>query len=385
MVRLGHVIGAATRMALAALAVCLVAVMASGPAAASSARLWKLESHSGQVHLVKMGISPIALTEGDVFAIGDWIETGPDGRAVLRRGEETIVVAPNSRIGLPTDNTGPFATRILQTLGTILLTVEKKAQQHFEVQTPYLTAVVKGTTFTVGIQDGHSVVHVVEGLVEVKNLASGHSALVRPGQTGSVSRGGARDVQVQGGAKGAAAVEVAASKAPALGEKAAKAADLAAKAKDAASATAVRIEQALGPKTLDLLQSTDGLVRAKGRIPAQAVAGGLKSAELAGQTGVTNARAKGGEALALGQSAGATRGLSDPGGNGLALGKSAGTSLSTPASSVLVVNTGAGAGSSLGNGNGNGLAVSQDLKPNPALVLSNAGGNGKALAKGLSK
>ncbi len=70
---------------------------------------------------------------GDTFSGGDWIETGPDGRAIVRRGDESIVVAPNSRIGLPRDNTGSFATRILQTLGTILLTVEKKASQHFEV------------------------------------------------------------------------------------------------------------------------------------------------------------------------------------------------------------------------------------------------------------
>ena len=118
--------------ALAAFAAVLVGLL-SGQARAEPGRSWTLESRSGQVSLVKTGMTPISLSTGDVFADGDWIETGPDGRALLRRGEETIVVAPNSRIGLPENNNGPYATRILQTLGTILLTVEKKAAQHFEV------------------------------------------------------------------------------------------------------------------------------------------------------------------------------------------------------------------------------------------------------------
>ncbi len=254
--------------ALAAFAAMLAGLL-SGEARAEPASSWTLEGQSGQVNLVKTGIAPVSLTTGDVFADGDWIETGPDGRAMLRRGEETIVVAPNSRIGLPKNNDGPYATRILQTLGTILLTVEKQAAQHFEIETPYLTAVVKGTTFTVGIQDGRAVVHVVEGLVEVKNLSSGRRNLVRPGQTGSVIRGGG-GVEIGGGSndvKGTPA-KAEAKQAPGKNQKAEQAAPasqaspVAVMAVSKSKSRKVMILQALGPTTLDLSQSTKGLVRA---------------------------------------------------------------------------------------------------------------------------
>ena len=229
---------------------------AHGHAHADSTKAWVLESQSGQVHLVRSGISPIALTDGDVFSGGDWIETGPDGRAVLRRGGETIVVAPGSRIGLPKENSGRFATRILQSLGTILLTVEKQAKQHFEVQTPYLTAVVKGTTFTVGVQGERAVVHVVEGLVEVQNLATGHSSLVRPGQTGSVSRNGPAEVEIQGSTDDD---QTPIHSATGVKQATASAKDMVGTARDA---NAIAITETLGAKPLDLKGSTGGLIRA---------------------------------------------------------------------------------------------------------------------------
>lgn len=418
MVQLKQVLGATTRAALAVMLICL----ASGQAAAGSARSWVLETQSGQVQLVKTGISPIALTPGDAFGGGDWIETGPDGRAVLRRGEETIVVAPNSRIGLPKDKTGPFATRILHTLGTILLTVEKKAKQHFEVQTPYLTAVVKGTTFTVGIQNGRSVVHVVEGLVQVKNLASGRSTLVRPGQTGAVMRNGAADVQVEGGVADSAPVDQAVSAAPAVSEtvtQAVSAAPVASAATQVVSTAStvetrrnsgvIKIKQALGPKTLDLSKSTRGLVRAASRAAPQAAVGARTASDLTVKSGVTSVRAKGGKALAqtanatakgglskatgtgraLGRVATATASLSNATGNGLALGQSAGARANAGLSDA--VGNGRALGQSVGaslasdNGNGRGLAVGQGLNPNPGLGQSNAGGNGNGKAKGHEK
>lgn len=230
---------------LAAFAAILLA-FGDGAALADGERPWTLQETSGQVRLIKSGISPVALTVGDTFSGGNWIETGPDGRAVVRRGDELILVAPNSRIGLPRDNTGPFATRILQTLGTILLTVEKKTRQHFEVQTPYLTAVVKGTTFTVGIRGQRTVVHVIKGLVDVRDLASGQRRMVRPGQTGVVlsdSGSGVFIDVVPAGAAGNAQDGAAASAAGAKGH-----------------AVAV-IRDALGPQKINLKSTTGGLMR----------------------------------------------------------------------------------------------------------------------------
>ena len=228
---------------------------------AAAEQAWTLQETSGQVRLVKPGLSPIALTTGDTFSGGDWIETGPDGRAIVIRGEESIVLAPNSRIGLPKNNTESFATRILQTLGTILLTVEKKANQHFVVETPYLAAVVKGTTFTVGIRGQRTVVHVITGLVEVLDLASGQRGMVRPGQTGVVLSNSGSGVSIDGAPAGAASGQnSAAASSQGSSKRAENANDSGAQSREIA-ASRVAIRDALGPNKIDLNKTTGGLMR----------------------------------------------------------------------------------------------------------------------------
>lgn len=248
------------------------AALTSVPAWAAGVEGWTLQESSGEVRLVRNGISPISLTVGDRLEGGDWIETGPDGRALLVRAKDRILVAPGSRVGLPREIDGRFATRILQTLGTILLTVERQARQHFEVETPLLAAVVKGTTFTVSVEGDRALVHVVEGLVEVRDLALGQKGLVRPGETGSVrARGsgvhifgagrqpaapaptgaeqtrtdttGGGSPQKRAGAKGRDTAPTSTTNAPING------------------APKAVIRQALGGQPLDLGRSTGGLIR----------------------------------------------------------------------------------------------------------------------------
>ena len=354
--------------------VTLMLVSAQGHALAADAPAWKLQESAGDVRLVKSGISPIALTAGDVFGGGDWIETGPSGRAVLVRGEERIVVAPNSRIGLPTENTGPFTTRILQTLGTILLTVEKKANQHFEVETPYLAAVVKGTTFTVGIQGKRAVVHVVEGLVEVRDLASGQRNMVRPGQTGAVLSGSGSGVSVQGGNRGA-------DSAPALpSETAGPSVNHAASGSRAQSTLngAVVIREALGPVKVDLSNTTGGLMRevkpaTKSTNPGEAAV----NADVRGNS--VAARVEHGQVAKIGKASvsrgGLGAGRAPVDANGLAFGKSATASgLPKPRRSVAAAGTppGQAAGrSGLSNGVGAaGTPPGQSVSPAQTAVTA---------------
>jgi hypothetical protein len=379
---------ALARVALAAAVLCL----ASLPAQASAPQAWVVESQSGRVQLVKAGISPIALTPGDVFVVGDWIETGPDGRALLRRGEETIVVAPNSKIGLPTDpgasNAGSITTRILQTMGTILLTVEKKAKQHFAVETPYLIAVVKGTTFTVSVEGGRSNVHVVEGLVEVMNQASGRSVLVHPGQIGSVLRNGPGDVELEGAAEpqgtpdsgsttradngagngqvndGAAqpAATPASAHASANAERAN--AGKANMGQNRGQAAKVRIAETLGNQPLDLTNSTKGLVRAASVAAPQANLG--KGATRDTAKGAAPLTGSGVQSTVLGNS------------NGLAVGKGVSASPGLVSSGGLAVSQGVSANAGLASSGG--LAIVQDLSANTGL----GGGSGLVTNNGLN-
>lgn len=70
----------------------------------------------------------------------------------------------------------------MQRAGSILLDVEKKNVKHFEVETPYAAAVVKGTQFRVTVGSGKTQVDVSRGQVEVANFKSGQIAQVIAGQ-----------------------------------------------------------------------------------------------------------------------------------------------------------------------------------------------------------
>ncbi len=132
---------------------------------------------------------------------GDEIRTGRNGRVLLVRGQESILVSPNSVISLPTEETEKkdgLSTIIIQQAGSILLKVEKRAVKHFEVETPYLAAVVKGTQFRVSVNKDDSSVDVLRGEVEVAGFKSGQYAMVRPGQAARVAAEGRGDLSLSG-------------------------------------------------------------------------------------------------------------------------------------------------------------------------------------------
>jgi len=93
-----------------------------------------------------------------------------------------ILVSPNSVVGLPAQKKEGLSTMIKQQAGSILLDVEKRNVKHFEVETPYLAAVVKGTQFRVTVNAGKTTVDVVRGQVEVADFKSGQIAQVMAGQ-----------------------------------------------------------------------------------------------------------------------------------------------------------------------------------------------------------
>ena len=182
----------------AAAAVMMTATFGSQAMAASSDAPWKIQEVTGEARFVDQENGAEAASAGTIMDAGDRVKTGADGRVVIVRGEERITVSPSSEMGLPVKNDGPYSTRILQNLGTILLKVQKQPNQHFEVQTPYMAAVVKGTTFTVSVGNKGAAVHVVEGAVQVADLAGQQVQLIRPGQTATRSSDSSAPVKVTG-------------------------------------------------------------------------------------------------------------------------------------------------------------------------------------------
>ena len=159
---------------------------------------WRVSKSSGDVSVTTSGAQQAALTDGAVLKPDDSIRTGQTGRVLLTRGEDSILVSPNSFIRIPTGQTDGMSTTINQQAGSILLDVEKRNVKHFEVVTPYLAAVVKGTRFRVTVNKNDADVDVLRGQVEVTDFKSGQIATVLPGQKAGVSAQGQGGLSLSG-------------------------------------------------------------------------------------------------------------------------------------------------------------------------------------------
>ncbi len=157
-------------------------VLAASSAYAADDGAWTVSKSSGEVWLTSTGAQPASLKQEEFLKPGDTIRTGRTGRVLLKRGEESMMISPNSVIGVPAEKKEGLSTTIQQQAGSILLEVEKRNVKHFEVETPYLAAVVKGTQFRVTVNASSTSVDVLRGQVEVADLRTGQVAQVMPGQ-----------------------------------------------------------------------------------------------------------------------------------------------------------------------------------------------------------
>jgi hypothetical protein len=160
---------------------------------------WRISKSSGDVSIMTEGFQPVALAAGMILQPGNSIRTGQNGRVLLTRGNETILISANSAISFPKNGKqNGMSTTVLQQAGSILLEVEKRAINHFEVETPHLSAVVKGTRFHVTMSGNETRVGVFRGQVEVTDFMSGQHALVNAGQNATVSMQGSAGLSLSG-------------------------------------------------------------------------------------------------------------------------------------------------------------------------------------------
>ncbi|MDZ4867844.1 MAG: FecR domain-containing protein [Alphaproteobacteria bacterium] len=163
-------------------------LFAAGAQSVSAAEAWRIVASTGAVKSGAPGVMPVAVNSKQTLPADSWVETAATGRLVVARGLETIAIGPNSRVMLPALPVNGN-TQVLQTVGTALYQIGKQKAPHFQVDTPYLAAVVKGTTFTVSVSEGAASVDVSEGLVEVATPDRADTAFVQPGFTGFVKQG----------------------------------------------------------------------------------------------------------------------------------------------------------------------------------------------------
>lgn len=118
-----------------------------------------------------------------------WISTGPRGRVELERGVEKVAFGPGTLAALITED-GLFSrkTNVVQQKGILSLDIEKRSKPHTYVHTPFLAAVVKGTSFQVKVTARDASVSVERGLVQVSSFTSGQSTNLGPGQQATVDQ-----------------------------------------------------------------------------------------------------------------------------------------------------------------------------------------------------
>lgn len=130
------------------------------------------------------------------------IQTAPGARVVFTRGKESIDVRGDTRIRIK-DRVGALNTVIEQDFGEINVDVEKKNVQHFAVKAPLLTAVVKGTRFTVKSDRSGAAAEVIvrRGRVEVQDNQLKVKVDVKSGQRAGRQAGVNAVIEVKGRGK----------------------------------------------------------------------------------------------------------------------------------------------------------------------------------------
>jgi hypothetical protein len=345
---------------------------------------WRVAKVSGEAWVSADGVQQASVSRRGDLRPGDSVRTGRNGRVLLVRGAESILIAPNSAISLP--ETGrPGVSSVIQQAGSILLDVEKRNVQHFEVETPYLAAVVKGTRFRVSLEGGRARVDVVRGQVQVADFRSGQFALVLPGQSARASFGQTTGLRLSGrgapspieqGApraprvapiavprggltapSGAAALQREAARGVAPVQDAAPAASRNEASNQRASGAAgigravdgrLRISAPLGEVKLDIHKVTGGMARSDAQ--ASGSSGGHRATVWS--TGELNPGSRSGKATA---------------GNS---GNPAGTA-ETRLGAAAAIASASNSGSSAGRGNGNGVGRAAS-----ATIVSRGNGNG---------
>jgi hypothetical protein len=125
----------------------------------------------------------------DAVAPGSIVRTAEDGNLLLANRLDRIRLSPQSELELPRAEADDAVTRVVHWIGAAFFDVGRRPSPQFEVTTPYLVAVVKGTAFATTVSAAGSAVKVTEGAVGVTSAKGGASVEVTAGETASVSAG----------------------------------------------------------------------------------------------------------------------------------------------------------------------------------------------------
>ena len=130
------------------------------------------------------------------------IRTFAAAHAVVVHGLDNIELRPDSTVSIAPEADRDATTLVTQSKGSVGYTVQKRKSGTFSVKTPYLVAVVKGTSFGVDVDEDSAKVDVSQGNVSVTDSRDGSSTDVSAGMSASASAGEAGVSSSQSGRSG---------------------------------------------------------------------------------------------------------------------------------------------------------------------------------------
>jgi len=150
----------------------------------------------GEVYVFRgavLGQPPEKILGRTNLGSGDEVRTGPDGKVVIgvSSGQRIIQLAPKSSF--------KYGDGFRYELGVGRARVITK--ERLEIGTPTCVVAVRGTEFTVSVnEDGTTTVTALQGLVDVRDLASNASVTLEPSQTITVPKvpGGLQQQDMRG-------------------------------------------------------------------------------------------------------------------------------------------------------------------------------------------
>lgn len=168
-------------------------------AEAGGASGWSISEAKGHVVVIDTA-GERAARAGMALSPGATVRTAARASAVLVRGREFVTMHQNAqlRIPLPAERRAGGIIQILQDHGSALFGIGKQKNPHFGVETPYLAAVVKGTTFIITVTGEGASLQVTEGAVEASTRDGGARELVRPGAVAMIAAGDPLRMVIEG-------------------------------------------------------------------------------------------------------------------------------------------------------------------------------------------
>ena len=160
----------------------LVVVASLLAASAALADDWVVIKLRGDVQQQLADGTWTALARGDSVPDDRMIRTQIDGHVDLQRGQEVLTLGASTQVQIH-DKADVRYTTVQEDFGSVEVEAQVENVKHFEVDTKFLAAVVKGTHFIVTATDTGASVAVTRGIVAVESMASKRNTSVTVGQT----------------------------------------------------------------------------------------------------------------------------------------------------------------------------------------------------------